>query len=264
MGTPQPVLASKTRLDVSATAAHTGKRRTHRRPSAPRRARQKAKQNGGTVADTKGLLVVQQDTIIKGEVRNCRQIEVFGYVEGKVAADSAVIHQGGRCYGTLKSETAEISGTLQGNVFVKKLINIRSSAEVSGNVQYGALAMEVGGNLSAEVSNVPPTLAGDFTITAQRGRSVKIELEDLSAIDPDDAASDLIFKVTNPTNGFVALAVAPRQPVSQFSQADLAAGNVVFTHSGAPGRTAGFSVVVTDHTGASSGAPQQVAVIVRG
>ena len=219
---------------------------------------------GGAVADNSGLLVVREDTIIKGEVRNCRQIEVFGYVEGKVAADTAVIHQGGRCYGTLRSQTAEVSGTLQGNVFVKNLINIRSSAEVSGNVQYGALAMEVGGNLSAEVHNVPPTLAGDFTITVQRGGSVRIELEDLNAIDPDDAATDLIFKVGNATNGFVAMASAERQPVSQFSQADLAAGQVVFTHSGAPGKTAGFNVVVSDHTGASSGAPQQVAVIVRG
>jgi cytoskeletal protein CcmA (bactofilin family) len=68
------------------------------------------------VADTKGLLVVQEDTIIKGEVRNCRQIEVFGYVEGKVVAESAVIHAGGRCFGTLRSQTAEVSGTLQGNV----------------------------------------------------------------------------------------------------------------------------------------------------
>ena len=121
------------------------------------------------MADHRGLLVVREDTIIKGEVRNCRQIEVFGYVEGKVAADTAIIHQGGRCYGTLRSQSAEVSGTLQGNVFVKNLINIRSSAEVSGNVQYGALAMEVGGNLSAEVRNVPPTLAGDFTITVPRG-----------------------------------------------------------------------------------------------
>jgi cytoskeletal protein CcmA (bactofilin family) len=216
------------------------------------------------VADNSGLLVVREDAIIKGEVRNCRQIEVFGYVEGKVAADTAVIHQGGRCYGTLRSQTAEVSGTLQGNVFVKNLINIRSSAEVSGNVQYGALAMEVGGNLSAEVRNVPPTLAGDFTLTVQRGRSVKIELEDLNAVDPDDAATELMFKVGNPSNGFVALASAARQAVGQFSQADLAAGNVVFTHSGAPGKSAGFSVVVTDHTGASSGPPRQVAVVVRG
>lgn len=216
------------------------------------------------MADNNGVLVVREDTIIKGEVRNCRQIEVFGYVEGKVTAETAVIHQGGRCYGTLRFQSAEVSGSLQGDVVVKNLINIKSSAEVSGNVHYGALAMEVGGHLSAEVRNIPPTLAGDFTITVARGRSVRIELEDLSALDPDDVATDLIFKVSNPSNGFVALASAPRQAVSQFSQADLAGGNVVFTHNGASGKTAGFSVVVSDHAGATSGAPQAVAVLVRG
>src|SRR5262245_11139611 len=36
------------------------------------------KRMGGAVADNSGLLVVREDTIIKGEVRNCRQIEVFG------------------------------------------------------------------------------------------------------------------------------------------------------------------------------------------
>ncbi len=55
-----------------------------------------------------------------------------------------------------------------------------------------------------------------------------------------------------------------RQPVSQFTQADLAGGKVVFTHNGAAGRSAGFNVVVSDHTGATSGEPQAVEVIVRG
>jgi cytoskeletal protein CcmA (bactofilin family) len=216
------------------------------------------------MADDGGLLVVREDTIIKGEVRNCRQIEIFGYVEGKVAADAAVIHEGGRCFGTLRAQSADVSGTLQGNVFVKHLINIRSSAEVSGNVQYGALAMEVGGNLSAQVRNVPPTLAGDFHITVSRGRSVRVALEDINALDPDDAPADLVFKVSHASNGFVALANAERQPVSEFSQADLAAGNVVFTHNGAADKTAGFKVVVSDSSGATSGAPQTVAVMVRG
>jgi cytoskeletal protein CcmA (bactofilin family) len=216
------------------------------------------------MADNKGLLVVREDTIIKGEIRNCRQIEVFGYVEGKVAADAVVIHRGGRCYGTLKSQTAEVSGTLQGNVFVKNLINIRGTAEVSGNVQYGSLAMEVGGNLSAEVRNVPPTLAGDFTITVDRGRTVTIGLEDLAAFDPDDSAQDLVFNVSSPSNGFVAMASAPDQAVTSFTQADLEGGNVIFKHSGAHGKTAGFSVTVSDHTGATSGAPQAVTAIVRG
>ena len=145
------------------------------------------------MAANQGVLIVGEDMILKGEVRNCRQMEVYGYVEGDVAAQSLLVHQGGRCFGTVKTDQAEIHGTLQGDVVVKHLINIRSSGSVTGNVQYGQLAMEVGANLSAEVRNVPPAIAGDLDLTVVRGRSVPVTLEDLNAVDPDDDAKDLTF-----------------------------------------------------------------------
>lgn len=211
-----------------------------------------------------GVLIVREDMILKGEIRNCRQMEVYGYVEGKVAAQSLLVHEQGRCYGTVKTDQAEIHGTVQGEVVVKHLINIRSSGSVTGNVQYGQLAMEIGANLSAEVRNVPPTLAGDLDLTVPKGRSVKVSLEDLNAVDPDDAAKDLAFAVSKATNGFVTLAGAPARPVSGFTQADLEAGRVLFTHDGTDTKTASFDVVVADHTGATSGAAQTVKVQVRG
>ena len=144
-------------------------------------------------------------------------MEVYGYVEGNVAADTLLIHQSGQCYGTVKTESAEIRGTLQGDVVVKHLISIRDTGSVSGNVQYGALAMEPGGNLTAEVRNVPPAVAGDLDVTVARGQSVRITLEDLHAVDPDDEAKDLIFTVSNARNGFVALSArrAGRPPSSR-------------------------------------------------
>src|SRR5256885_7168592 len=156
---------------------------------------------GKSWATHQGVLVVRKDTIIKGEIGNCRQMEVYGYVEGNVAADTLLIHPSGQCYGTVKTESAEIRGTLQGDVVVKHLISIRDTGTVSGNVQYGALAMEAGGNLSAEMRNVPPAVAGDLDVTVDRGRAVQITLEDLHAIDPDDEAKDLVFTVSNARNG---------------------------------------------------------------
>ena len=206
---------------------------------------------------------MQEDTIIKGEIRNCRQMEVYGYVEGDVAADNLLIHPSGQCYGTVKTESAEIRGKLQGDVVVKHLISIRDSGSVSGNVQYGALAMEAGGSLSAEVRNVPPTLAGDLDLTVARGRSVAITLEDLHAVDPDDDARDLVFTVSNPRNGFVSLASAPGRPAAKFTQADLEGGRVSFAHDGTATQAASFDVVVNDHTGATSGRPQTVKVTVK-
>lgn len=214
---------------------------------------------------TQGLLVISEDTAIKGivQISNCRQLEVYGYVEGDMAAQKVLIHKNGRCFGKVRTESAEVHGTLQGDVVVKHLINIHSSGSVSGNVQYGQLAMEVGGSLSAEVRNVPPTLGGDLDLAVKRGRSVPITLQDLTAFDPDDDARHLTFSVSNARNGFVALVGAPAKPVARFTQADLEGGGVLFMHDGTNTAVASFDVVVADHAGAVSGAAQTVKVAVR-
>lgn len=211
-----------------------------------------------------GVLVVREDTAIQGEIRNCRQIEIYGYVEGHLAAERVLVHEGGRLYGTIQTDNAEVLGTLEGNVMVRHLISIRSSGSVSGNVQYGQLALEAGGSLSADVRNVPPTITGDLDITVDRGRSVRITLQDLAALDPDDSATDLTFTVSKATHGFVSLAGAPARPVNRFTQADLQNGSVNFTHDGTSSPTASFDVVVADHAGATSGAAKTVKVSVRG
>jgi cytoskeletal protein CcmA (bactofilin family) len=218
------------------------------------------------VSVSSGVLVVTEDTVIRGvrEMRNCRQLEIFGYVEGDIAAKSVLVHKNGKLFGTLKTDSAEIHGTVQGEVVVKNLIDIRSSGNVSGNIQYGKLAMEIGGNLSAEVRNVPPELGGDLNLEVAKGRSVPITLQDLNALDPDDAAKDLRFTVSAARNGFVALSSAPKRSVTAFTQADLEAGLVTFMHDGRSTDLAGFDIVVADRTGGTSGAAQKVTVAVRG
>jgi cytoskeletal protein CcmA (bactofilin family) len=218
------------------------------------------------VSEKSGVLVVTADTVILGvgEMRNCRQLEVFGYVEGDIAAKAVLVHKDGRLFGKLETDSAEIHGTLQGEVVVRNLIDIRSSGDVSGNVRYGKLALEQGGNLSAEMRNVPPTLAGDLQLEVAKGRSVPITLQDLNALDPDSSAKDLKFTVSRPKNGFVALSSAPKKSVATFTQADLAAGLVAFMHDGRSAEPAGFDIVVADASGGSSGAARTVKVAVRG
>jgi cytoskeletal protein CcmA (bactofilin family) len=208
--------------------------------------------------------IIQEDTIIKGKIRNCRQMEIHGYVEGELAAESVIVHQGGTFFGTLKTDQADVAGSLQGEVFVKNLISIRSSGVVNGNVRYGQLAMEMGADLSAELRNVPPKLAGDLDVTVKRGRSVVITTEDLTAIDPDDSADELSYAVSNASNGIVALAANAGVSVDRFTQADIEAGRVLFVHDGGDSNTASFDVLVSDESGANSGRTQTVHVNVRG
>jgi cytoskeletal protein CcmA (bactofilin family) len=215
------------------------------------------------VSGNPGLLVIREDAFLKGEVRNCRQVEIYGYVEGNLSANTLLVHEGGKFYGTARTDSADINGTLQGDVSVKHLINIRSNGSVSGNVQYGQLAMEAGGNLSADVHNVPPTIAGDLELSVEKGGSVRLTVQDLTAIDPDHKAKDLTFTVSRARNGHVALSEAPARSIAKFTQLELEGGRVLFLHDGTAATTASFDVVATDKAGASSGLAQTVKATVR-
>lgn len=216
------------------------------------------------MSERTGSVVINRDTILKGSVRNCRHIEIYGFVEGDVSAKMLVVHEGGRFQGQLNAGAAQVHGELVGDVVVDGLMQIFGGGAVHGTVAYGRLAMEPGADLSADVRNVPPRIAGDFEINVQRGRSVRITSADISAVDPDNTAAELTFSVSNVTGGRISV-TGPSAIVSamQFTQADLLGGRVVFVHDGSSAASAGFQVAVADASGATSGAPQAVAVVVR-
>lgn len=214
------------------------------------------------VADKRRDALIQGDTIIKGSIINAGAIDVYGYVEGNVAAQELRVHEGGRIAGKLKVDTAEVRGTLQGEAVVKRLIKITSTGVVEGDIRYGSISLEAGGDLSAELRNIPPEIAGDLELVVSRGRSVVVTVMDLMAIDPDHGADALTFTVSNPVGGWVAMADAPREPVTSFKQADIDAGRIQFIHDGSDGQWASFDVVVVDGAGAASGTAQTVKVAV--
>lgn len=215
------------------------------------------------MADNRGVLIIGEDTVLKGTVSNGTRVEVLGYLEGGVSSAEVVVHEGGRLFGNVKTGKAAVHGTLQGDVRVKELITIKSTGQVSGNVKYGRLAMEEGAELTARVRNIPPSIEGDLDLTVTRGGIVRITLADINAVDPDDKPENLTFQVANPSNGFVALVATPRQPVATFTQAQLENGIVVFAHDGSAGNSARFDISVADASGASSGNAKPVQVAVR-
>ena len=206
---------------------------------------------------------IPEGTAIQGSVRHGRRVEVNGLIVGDVTAETLIIGSAGRVVGRIKAENAEVDGHVQGNVTVKSLLAIGASGKVIGDVQYGQMSMVPGATLSAEVRNIPPTLAGDFHLEITRGGHVVVTVRDLAAIDPDDRASDLIFMISNPRNGWVARSGDPATAIEHFSQLDIEHSTIIFVHDGTATNAAAFDVAVSDATGASSGVPRTVYVDVK-
>lgn len=215
------------------------------------------------MSENRGVFVLGEGAVLKGEVKSGRRVEVWGYLEGGINASEVVVQEGGKVFGSVRSDSAEIRGMLQGDARIQQLISIKSTGVASGTIKYGRLSMEEGGELSAHLRNIPPTLAGDLDLTVSRGSSVRITLADLNAADPDDKPEDLTFHVSNEVSGFVCVADNLAEPIREFTQADLEAGRVHFAHDGTYADKAHFDVQVTDLAGATSGTAKTVNVAVR-
>jgi hypothetical protein len=98
----------------------------------------------------------------------------------------------------------------------------------------------------------------------RRGGSVPVTTTDLTALDPDDVPDNLLYRVSNVRNGYLAMMATPGNPVQGFTQSDLQAGRVLFVHNGGAAKIASFDAVVSDLAGATSGAPRTVTVDVIG
>ena len=100
--------------------------------------------------------------------------------------------------------------------------------------------------------NVTPDAAPQVTVnagaTVAEGASVAITAAQLSASDADNTNTSLRYNVTSgPANGFLALAGNPTVAITQFMQANLDAGQVIYVHDGSETTSDNFTFSVTDN-----------------
>ncbi|XP_040277174.1 chondroitin sulfate proteoglycan 4-like [Bufo bufo] len=76
------------------------------------------------------------------------------------------------------------------------------------------------------------------------GSVTEVTTNDLSAEDKDSSPEDLVFSITPPSNGHLALKSHPDKSILNFTQQHINDGHLVFVHSGA--MSGGFNFQVTD------------------
>jgi cytoskeletal protein CcmA (bactofilin family) len=104
---------------------------------------------------TGSRLTVGPDIKLRGvEITDCDTLVVEGRVEA--AMDSRVIHiaECGVFSGTVSIDVAEIHGRFEGELTARKQLVIYSTGRVSGQIRYGKIRIEEGGEVSGDVSTI--------------------------------------------------------------------------------------------------------------
>ncbi len=119
--------------------------------------------------NTKRLLPIQSlvgaDMVLKGDLSFKGGLRIDGEVFGNVTADEnaqslLVISETGKVRGSVRVGHVVVSGLIEGPIQVNQLLELHSSANVSGDVRYRALEMHPGavvhGTLHHEGEEVMP------------------------------------------------------------------------------------------------------------
>ena len=132
---------------------------TRRRPDFP----------GGPLRDIQSVagnesgnkLIVGRDIVLNGQIMSCDQLVVEGQVEAELENSQSIeISETGFFKGSAVIEEATISGKFEGELTVRGELTIRSTGRVEGEIRYGKLCIETGGQI---VGTVEALASGNVT-----------------------------------------------------------------------------------------------------
>jgi len=110
---------------------------------------------GSRRPDEDKTLTVGKDISLHGEIADCAKVHVDGKVEATLSKCRAlIITDSGYFGGTAEVETADISGRFDGSLECAGRLIIRENGRVNGEVRYGQIEIECGGEISGKVGTV--------------------------------------------------------------------------------------------------------------
>ncbi len=102
-----------------------------------------------TVLDVNGVNRIADSTFIKGDISSKSDIRVDGTVEGTIYSDvKVVVGETALIRGNIVCDNIDLWGRFEGNIYVKDLLSIKSTASVEGNVNVRRFQVEVGASVN--------------------------------------------------------------------------------------------------------------------
>lgn len=134
----------------------------------PERASPPSNAGSGTLPEGGSKLTVGPNIKLKGvEITDCDTLVVEGLVEATMDSRVVQIAQQGAFKGSAEIDIAEIRGVFDGNLTVRQKLVIYATGRVTGQIRYGKVVIEEGGQLSGDIectANAPAKVTSQATM----------------------------------------------------------------------------------------------------
>jgi len=181
----------------------------------PQNARRQAG-NSGTQRDPESegsKLTVGRNIHLSGEITACDTLVVEGRVEASMNSRIIEISETGVFTGQAVIDSAYIRGRFDGNLTVRKCLVIDSTGEVVGDIRYGEISIEPGGQISGKIETIDPAEISRAGLhpTAQPSAAKTRDQEKVSRKAANDRAKELASKNPQPNGSAVNGAASPAE-----------------------------------------------------
>lgn len=96
--------------------------------------------------------VLAADLSVKGDIHASADLHIDGNVEGAIACAALVQGEGSTIRGSIKADSARLSGTVHGPIEAGQLV-ILKTARIHGDVTYDALTIEQGAQVDGKFAH---------------------------------------------------------------------------------------------------------------
>ena len=97
-------------------------------------------------------LMIGEGVTISGNIKAKKEVSIQGVVEGDIECNSINVNQSGKIVGNVKAEKMRVEGYIEGEVQVNDILTVKSTGNINGKINYGAIQIDEGGKILGTIN----------------------------------------------------------------------------------------------------------------
>ena len=112
---------------------------------------------GKMVIQSEDITIISETSSLEGKLKMLGDVIIMGSFRGSITSRTLKILKDAKVVGNIEAENVAIAGYFEGELACSGLLAIAKTGTVKGRLAYGALSVELGGLLEAEIFQLEST-----------------------------------------------------------------------------------------------------------